>query len=257
MRVNDAEGTVMLSKKRLDAAKNWEMVEEARANKTTMEGTVTEENKGGVVVSVKGVRVFVPASQSGLPKNAPMTELLKKKVKLRITEVNRARRRVVGSIRAAQIEERRAAAEKIWQTIEVGAKYSGVVKSLTSYGAFVDIGGIDGMVHVSELGWRRTRNPAEVVKVGDMLEVTVLSFDKDKKRISLTCKDPGENPWEKFINNYELGSVVKVKIVKADGFRRLCRDLSPVSTPYPYFAVADRRIDKVSDVLKGAGSRPN
>jgi len=250
MRVNDAEGTVMLSKKRLDAAKNWEMVEEARANKTTVEGVVTEENKGGLVVSVKGVRVFVPASQTGLSKNAPMSELLKRRVKLRITEVNRSRRRVVGSIRAAQIEERKAAAEKIWQTIEVGAKYTGVVKSLTSYGAFVDIGGVDGMVHVSELGWRRTRNPAEVVKVGDVLEVTVLSFDKDKKRISLTCKDPGENPWDRFMSTYVVGSVVKVKIVKLMDFGAFAEIIPGVDGLIHISQIADRRIDKVSDVLK-------
>jgi len=250
MRVNDAEGTVMLSKKRLDAAKNWEVVEEARENKTTLEGVVTEENKGGVVVSVKGVRVFVPASQSGLPKNAPMSDLLKKRVKLRITEVNRSRRRVVGSIRAAQVEERKAAAEKIWQTIEVGAKYRGVVKSLTSYGAFVDIGGVDGMVHVSELGWKRTKNPAEVVKVGDELDVIVLSFDKDKKRISLTCKDPEENPWEKFMRTYEEGSVVKVRVVKLMDFGAFAEIIPGVDGLIHISQIADRRIDKVSDVLK-------
>jgi len=250
IRVNDVEGTIMLSKKRLDAAKSWEVVEEARESKVTMEGIVTEENKGGIVVSVKGVRVFVPASQSGLPKDTSMTELLKKRVKLRITEVNRSRRRVVGSIRAAQFEERKAAAEKIWQDIEVGAKYTGVVKSLTAYGAFVDIGGIDGMVHVSELGWRRTRNPADLVKVGDMLNVTVLSFDKEKRKISLTCKDPGENPWEKFISTYEPGSVAKVRIVKLMDFGAFAEIVPGVDGLIHISQIANRRIGKASEVLK-------
>lgn len=250
IRVNDVEGTIMLSKKRLDAAKGWEVVEEARENRTTMEGIVTEENRGGIVVSIKGVRVFVPASQSGLPKDTPMTELLKKKVKLRITEVNRSRRRVVGSIRAVQFEERKAAAEKIWQDIEVGDKFSGVVKSLTSYGAFVDIGGIDGMVHVSELGWRRVRNPAEVVSVGDKLDVTVLSFDKEKKKISLTCKDPSENPWEKFVNTYGVGSVANVRIVKLMDFGAFAEIVPGVDGLIHISQIADRRIAKTSEALQ-------
>ena len=165
VRVNDVEGTAMLSKKRLDAVKNWASIEEAQESGEIVEGKVTEDNKGGIVVSVKGIRVFVPASQSGLPKDAAMSELVGQTVRLKITEVNRGRKRVVGSIRAVAQKERRERAEKIWSEIEVGKHYHGVVKSLTSYGAFVDIGGIDGMVHVSELSWSRIKNPAEVVSV--------------------------------------------------------------------------------------------
>ncbi len=166
MRVNDVEGTVMLSKKRLDMAKNWDDIDDARAEKRIVEGYVVEENKGGIVASVSGVRVFIPASQTGLPKDTPMSSLLKTKVKLRITEVNQARRRVVGSIRAVLVEERRAKADQIWNEIEVGKRYQGTVKSMTSYGAFVDIGGIDGMVHVSELSWTRIRQPSIFCRSG-------------------------------------------------------------------------------------------
>ena len=129
-----------------------------------------------------------------------MTELVKQKVRLKITEVNRGRRRVVGSIRAVLQRERKEKAEAVWNEIEVGKVYKGVVKSLTSYGAFVDIGGIDGMVHVSELSWSRIKNPAEVVSVGDELEVYVIGFDRDAKRISLGYKKAEDNPWTKFVN---------------------------------------------------------
>jgi len=176
VRVNDVEGTVMLSKKRLDAVKSWDDVEAACENETVVEGVVTEENKGGVVVNVKGIRVFVPASQSGLPRDAEMSQLLKQKVELRITEVNKGRRRVVGSIRLVAAKKRREAVARIWDEIEVGKRYDGVVKSLTSYGAFVDIGGVDGMVHVSELSWKRINKPADVVSVGDRINVYVISF---------------------------------------------------------------------------------
>ena len=214
VRVNDVEGTVMLSKKRLDAAKSWTMVEEAVESGEFLEGTVTEINKGGVVVNVKGVRVFVPASQSGLPKEADMNQLLKQKVRVKITEVNRSRKRVVGSIRAVAQKERREKAEAIWNEMEVGNKYHGVVKSMTSYGAFVDIGGIDGMVHVSEMSWSRIKNPAEVFNIGDEVDVYVISFDKEKKKISLGYKDPNENPWVKFTTKYNVGDTAEVKIVK-------------------------------------------
>ena len=189
MLVSDRDCLVKLSKKRLDMVKGWEEIESARENETVMEGFVTEDNKGGVVVSVKGIRVFVPASQTGLPRETPMSELLKKKVRLVVTEVNRARRRVVGSISRVTRAERAAAAEKVWAEIEDGKRYTGTVKSLTSYGAFVDIGGVDGMVHISELSWSRIKHPSEVVKVGDTVEVYVISADKEKKKISLGMKD--------------------------------------------------------------------
>ena len=159
MQVSDRDCQVKLSKKRLDMVKGWEEIEAASENETVVEGFVTEDNKGGVVVSVKGIRVFVPASQTGLPRETPMAELLKHKVRLVITEVNRARRRVVGSISKVQRAERAAAAEKVWAEIEDGKRYTGTVKSLTSYGAFVDIGGVDGMVHISELSWSRIKHP--------------------------------------------------------------------------------------------------
>ena len=171
-----------------------------------MEGVVTEDNKGGVVVSVKGVRVFVPASQTGLPRETPMSELLKKKVRLVITEVNRARHRVVGSIRARCSAPRRAAAaEKVWAEIEDGKHYTGTVKSLTSYGAFVDIGGVDGMVHISELSWSRIKHPSEVVSVGDTVDVYVISADKEKKKISLGMKDHSQDPWTVFTHQLPGG----------------------------------------------------
>ena len=249
MRVNDVEGTVMLSKKRLDSANAWNDIDKAREEKQTVEGIVIEENKGGVVVTVKGLRVFVPASQTGLPRDAAMTELLKKKVKLRITEVNQSRRRVVGSIKAVAFEERRAKADKIWEEIEENKEYTGTVKSLTSYGAFVDIGGVDGMVHVSELSWNRIRQPGDVLTVGDQIEVYVLSFDKEKKKISLGYKGKGENPWTVFTNTYKVDDVANVKIVKLMPFGAFAEIVAGVDGLIHISQIADRRIGKPEEVL--------
>ena len=249
VRVNDVEGTVMLSKKRLDAAKSWTTVESAVEDGTFLEGVVTEENKGGVVVNVKGIRVFVPASQSGLPREAEMSQLLKQKVRVKITEVNRSRKRVVGSIRAVAQKEKRERAEQIWNEIEVGKKYHGTVKSMTSYGAFVDIGGIDGMVHVSEMSWSRVKNPAEVFAIGDEVDVYVINFDKEKRKISLGYKDPSENPWEKFVSAYEVGSTAEVKIVKLMTFGAFAEVIPGVDGLIHISQIANRRIGKPEEVL--------
>ena len=249
MRVNDQEGVVTLSKKRLDTVKSWDDIEQAREEHTTVEGVVTEENKGGVVVSIKGVRVFVPASQTGLPRETPMSQLLKQHVRLRITEVNRARRRVVGSIRAVEAEERAAKAAEVWANIEENKRYTGTVKSLTSYGAFVDIGGVDGMVHISELSWSRIKPPSEVVSVGDTVEVYVISFDKEKKKISLGMKDRSQNPWEVFTGKYQPGDVANVRVVKLMTFGAFAEVVPGVDGLIHISQIADHRIDKPGDVL--------
>ena len=249
MRVNDSEGVVTLSKKRLDANKNWEEIEAAKDEKTTVEGLVVEENKGGVVVNVKGIRVFVPASQTGLRRNEPMTQLVKTNVRLRITEVNRSRRRVVGSIRAVAAEEKAAAAAAIWENIEVGKHYTGTVKSLTSYGAFVDIGGVDGMVHISELSWSRIKHPSEVVSVGDTVDVYVIKADPEKKKISLGMKNPDENPWETFMSKYEVGSIAEVKIVKLMSFGAFAEVVPGVDGLIHISQIADHRVEKPEDEL--------
>ena len=250
MRVNDVEGVATLSKKRLDTVKNWDTIEAAVEDKTVLEGVVTEDNKGGIVVNVKGIRVFVPASQTGMPRGADLSEMIKQHVKLRITEVNRSRRRVVGSIRAVAAEERAAKAAEVWENIEVGKKYEGTVKSLTSYGAFVDIGGVDGMVHVSELSWSRIKNPAEVVSVGDAVTVYVISYDPEKKKISLGMKDRSQDPWEKFTSTYEVGSVANVRVVKLMTFGAFAEIVPGVDGLIHISQIADHRIEKPGDVLE-------
>ena len=249
MQVSDRDCMVKLSKRRLDINKGWEEIEAARENETIVEGFITEDNKGGVVASVKGVRVFIPASQTGLPRETPMSELLKQKVRLVITEVNRARRRVVGSISRVTRAERAAAAEKVWAEIEDGKRYTGTVKSLTSYGAFVDIGGVDGMVHISELSWSRIKHPSEVVKVGDAVEVYVISADKEKKKISLGMKDHSQDPWTVFTSTYQVGDTANVRVVKLMTFGAFAEVVPGVDGLIHISQMADHRVEKPGDVV--------
>jgi len=249
LRVNDVEGLVMLSKKRLDAVKNWEKLEQAVESKEALTGTVVDQNKGGVVAMVLGIRVFIPASQTGLPREASFDSLIKTTQKIRITEVNRQRRRVVGSIKALLAEQRREAANKIWESIEVGKKYLGTVKSFTSYGAFVDIGGVDGMVHISELSWSRVKHPSDVLQIGQQIEVYVIALDTEKKKISLGYRLPGDNPWAKFETAYKVGDVAKVKIVKFMPFGAFAEVMPGVDGLIHISQIADRRIGRPEEVL--------
>ena len=249
VRVNDQEGVCQVSRKKLEGMKVWDEMATWCEEKTTVEGTITEENKGGLVATVKGIRVFIPASQSGIAKGGDMAGMVGKTTELKITEVNRARKRVIGSIRAVSSETRKAALEKIWSEIEVGAKYHGTVKSLTSYGAFVDIGGVDGMVHVSELSWNRIKTPAEVVSVGDEIDVYVISFDAEKRKISLGYKTAEMNPWNKFMTTYNVGDVVDAKIVKLMTFGAFAEIIPGVDGLIHISQIANKRIGKPEDVL--------
>ena len=249
VRVNDVEGWIMLSKKRLDAVKNWEVLEAAVESKEAMEGIIVDQNKGGVVALVKGIRVFIPASQTGLPREASFDSMMKTTQKLRITEVNTQRHRVVGSIKALLNESRKEAQAKIWETIEVGTVYQGVVKSFTSYGAFVDIGGVDGMVHISELSWGRVKHPSDVLTIGQEVEVYVIALDAEKKKISLGYRKAEDNPWTKFTTTYAEGDVANVKIVKFMPFGAFAEVLPGVDGLIHISQIADRRIGKPEDVL--------
>ncbi len=249
VRVNDQEGTVQLSKKKLDGMKIWDDMAAFAEEKATIDGVVTEENKGGLVVTYKGIRIFVPASQSGVAKGGDIAAMVGKTVSLKVTEVNRPRRRVIGSIRAVSSENRKANQEKVWADIEVGKKYNGTVKSLTSYGAFVDIGGVDGMVHVSELSWNRIKTPADVVKVGDEIEVYVISFDAEKRKISLGYKTAEMNPWNKFMTSYNVDDVVTAKVVKLMPFGAFAEIMAGVDGLIHISQISNRHVAKAEDVL--------
>ena len=250
MRTNDQEGTIMLSKRRLDAAKGWEEVAAAEESGEVLTGTVVEIVKGGVIAVTKGVRVFIPASQATASRNDPLDDLLKKEVKFRIIEVNRGRRRAVGSIRSVLRDEQKKLAEKFWETAEEGKEYDGVVKSLTSYGAFVDLGGIDGMIHLSELAWRRSKHPSEVVKVGDKVHVYIKGLDREKGKISLGYKRPEDNPWEILKRDYPVGSVVDATIVGMTSFGAFARIIPGIDGLIHISQIADHRIEKPQDELE-------
>lgn len=249
LRVNDVEGTVMLSKKRLDAQAGFEKVMAAAGTGEVLSGTVTDVVKGGVLAVTEGVKVFIPASLSGVSKNEPLEQLLKQKVDFVIREVNEKRHRAVGSIKDVLKEQKKALEEKFWSEVEVGKRYQGVVKSITSYGAFVDLGGVDGMVHISELSWLRIKHPSDVVKVGDVLDVYVKDIDVENKKISLGYKKTEDNPWEVLKRDYEIGSVVTAKVVSMTAFGAFAQIIPGVDGLIHISQISSERINKPQDVL--------
>ena len=247
-KVNDQEGVAYLSRKKLEARKGLEEVAKAAEEGTVMEGVVTETNKGGVIVLVKGVKVFVPRSQATMRRDEDINALVKQNVKLVITEC--AGRKIVGSINKVTAEENAAKREAFWADVEVGKTYTGVVKSLTAYGAFVDIGGVDGLCHISELSWNRIKHPSEVVSVGDTIEVYVKALDPENHKVSLGYKKAEDNPWEKLKNEYPIGSEFTAPVVSITKFGAFVRILPGIDGLVHISEISNERVEKVGDVLK-------
>ena len=251
MKTNDQEGTIMLSKKRVDAQKNWEELEALNGSDEIFTGKVIEAVNGGIIVMLKDNRIFIPASQATLSRDEDPSALVGKEVQYRLLEVSRKgrRKRAIGSIKSVLKEKRAEEKAKLLETLAVGNHYKGVVKSLTSYGAFIDIGGVYGMIHISELSWSRIKHPSEVVNVGDEVEVYIKDINEETKKISLGYKKEEDNPWFILKNEYPVGSVVKCKIVGLTTFGAFANIIPGIDGLIHISQIANKRIDKPQDVL--------
>ncbi|MCM1022629.1 MAG: bifunctional 4-hydroxy-3-methylbut-2-enyl diphosphate reductase/30S ribosomal protein S1 [Prevotella sp.] len=249
IKVNDAEGIVTLSKKKVDAMIGFDKIVKAKENDEVLEGTVSSVVKGGVIIFYEGTRVFIPASQATARRDEKLENLVKKTVRFKIIEVNEQRGKAVGSIRVVLAAEKDAAKTKFWDTVQVGDVFKGEVKSLTNYGAFVDLGGIDGMVHISELSWNRIKHPSEVVQAGDVIEVYVKDLDREADRISLGYKKNEDNPWVKFDADYNVGDVVKAKVVSITPFGAFAQIVPGIDGLIHISQLAENRVTNVKDVL--------
>ncbi len=252
MSTNDNEGTMKLSKRIYDRKASWQTILDAKENDTVLEAVVSEAVKGGVIAYPMGSRVFIPASQTGLARNEELDVLVKEKVKFRIIDIDERRRRVIGSIRSVTVEERKAAAEAFWATAEEGKTYTGTVKSLTNYGAFVDLGGVEGMIHISELSWSKIKHPSEIVNVGDVVEVYIKAIevkDDEKKKISLGYKKIEDDPWQIFTSKYAVDDIADVEIQGLATFGAFAKIVDDVKGLIHISQIADRHIASPKEVL--------
>lgn len=249
VKVSDIDGIATLDKTRVDSDSNWDRIVAAYESGEILEGKIVEVVKGGVIISIDSVRVFIPASHTGVPKDGDLSALVNTTQRVKIIEVKPERKRAYASIRVVRNEERKAKREAFWNTIAEGMEFDGAVKSLTDFGAFVDLGGVDGMVHTSELSWRRIKHPSEVVKVGDVIHVYVKSFDREKERISLGYKTDDMNPWNIFTSKYAEGDIATVKIVSLMPFGAFAEIVPGCDGLIHISQIADHKIAKPDDVL--------
>ena len=247
---SDIDGIAMLSKRRVDSDASWFAMEENAKNGAIIEGKISEAVKSGLVMMVNGVRVFIPASLSGVPRNGDLTALVGTTQKVKIKEVDVQKKRAYGSIRDAARAERKAREEAFWSTAEIGKWYTGTVKNITVYGVFVEIApGIEGMIHISELTWKHIRHPSEVVAVGDTIDTYIIDMNRSEHRISLGCKTEETNPWRLFTEKYSVGDVAKVKIVSFTPFGAFAEIVPGQDGLIHISEISRERIAKPSDVL--------
>ena len=249
IRVDDNKGTATLSKKRVDADKSWVLLKDAKDNDTVLEGVVTAAVKGGVTMSVGGNRVFIPASQTGIAKDGDMSVLVGTNQKIKLIDFDEQKRKAVGSIKVVANEEKKQKEDAVWATLEVGQHFDGVVKNLTPYGAFVDIGGVDGMIHNTELSWKRIKHPSQVVKVGQQVHVFIKELDPERRRISLGYKTQEMDSWFQFTQKYHVGDVVPAKIVSLMPFGAFAEVYPDVDGLIHISRISTQRINSPADVL--------
>ncbi len=249
VRVNDGEGHVLLSKNKVDMIKGWDEIETAAEEKTILEGKIIQVVNGGVIAIVKGIRAFIPASQMSDKYVSDLNIYMNQNVSLQIIDINKRKRKVVGSVRVVLEKENAKKAEIFWNEIEVGKKYTGTIKKLMKFGAFVDLGALDGLIHISELSWTKINHPSEVLKEGDIAEVYILDFDKEKNKISLGFKKAEDNPWEIVKSKFNVDDVIKCKVVRLVPFGAFVELLSGVDGLIHISQISNKRIGKPEDVL--------
>ena len=249
VRVNDADGNIMLSKRKLDTVKTWENVKKAFDEGEILEGKVTEVVNKGMIINYKGYKVFVPASQASERRDADLSEFVGKVMSFKIIDINDRRKRLVGSVRVILEAQKKELQDKFWESAAVGKVYTGIVKSITNFGAFVDIGGVDGLVHISELSWKHIKHPSEVISVGDSLEVYIKDIKEDTKKISLGFKKAEDNPWEIVKSKITLGEPAQVKIVRIMPYGAFAEIIPGVDGLIHISQIANRRIDNPAKEL--------
>lgn len=250
IKLDDGEGNVVLSTKRVDDLKNWDVLEESFSNKSEVECKVINIVKGGLTVLVLGINAFMPASQVSTKFVSDLTQYKGKTLKARVIDLDKEKRRVILSRKELEREEQNRKRTEVWEKLEANAVVEGVVQRLTDFGAFVDLGGVDGLIHISDLSWNRVKHPSEVLKAGDKVEVKILSLDKDKNRISLGLKQTIQEPWELFKENVKVGDIVEGKVVNLLDFGAFVRLNEGVDGLLHVSQISKEHINKPADALK-------
>ncbi|MBU3195125.1 30S ribosomal protein S1 [Clostridium algidicarnis] len=250
MEINDGEGNVLLSKNKAEAIKVWDDFEESLKDSTLLQVMIKEEVKGGLIAYIKGVRLFLPASHVSIRHIDNLKDFIGKSLDVRVIELDRAKGNVVISRKVVELDEQNKKSEELWKELKIGEKRNGEVVRLARFGAFVDIGGIQGLVHISDLSWKRISDPQEVVSVGDEVQVYILDFDKEKNRVSLGLKDLEKDPWNTVNTKYKVNDIVEANISNIAKFGAFAQIEPGVEGLVPLGEIQEERVINASDILE-------
>jgi len=250
LKEDDGEGNVLLSKKRVDVKKDWEKLEKAARNGDKIEVVSKEIVKGGLIAYFNEIRGFIPASQVNKNYVKDLAEDLNKKLKVKVIEIDRKNNKVVFSHKEVLEQEAEELKKRLWENIEKDTVVKGIVKRITDFGVFVDIGGMDGLIHISELSWHKVKHPSEILKEGDEVEVYILDFDRDKERISLSLRKTIESPWEKIGEKYKIGDIVEGDVVKITDFGAFIEIEPGIQGLVHLSQLSHERVTKPESILK-------
>jgi 4-hydroxy-3-methylbut-2-enyl diphosphate reductase len=249
VKVNDGEGNVVLSKRKVDAGKNYEAIEKAFNEKSIVKGKIVSIVKGGLMALIDKVQVFVPSSQISNKYVDDLSVYKDKEFDFEIIEFDKSKNRIIAGRKELAKREYEEKRNKVFDSIEEGAQIEGVVSRIVDFGAFVDLGGVDGLIHISEMSWGRVKKVSDVLSEGDKVKVTVLGIDRQKGRISLSLKDVANNPWNKASEKYAVGTVVTGKVVRMVSFGAFVELEDGVDGLVHISQISSKHIAKPEDVL--------
>ena len=251
LKLNDGQGNVLMSCKHAKIKEIRKEFKEKVDNKEVFEEEVKQTNKNGLVVLYKNlIRVFIPISLSEVGRDEDVSSYKGKTIRFRVIENDERAKKIIGSVKDLVEEEKKAKEEEFWNNIEVGKKYTGTVTAISDYGAFVDIGGAQGLLHISEMTWGRNQNPRDILEVGQSIEVSVKELDKENKRFKLSYEKKGPNPWNKVEEKYHVGDVVKVKISKIMPFGAFAELEKGIEGLVHISQICERKIAKPEEELQ-------
>lgn len=247
--INDGEGNVLLSEKKAVQVIVWDELEEHFKNKSRFTVTVTDVVKGGVIAMIKGIRAFMPASMVAARYVEDLKEFVGQELEVIVKDFDRRDRKVIISHKEIDKEVRDVAKKAFFEEVQKGQVFNGTVKKLMNFGAFVDLGGVDGLVHINEMSWKRIKHPSDVMKEGDVVEVYVLNVDKDKEKISLGLKNIEDNPWNDITSLYQVGKVYEGEVIRLAGFGAFVRIGEGIEGLVHISEISHQRIDTPASVL--------
>ncbi|NLJ89136.1 MAG: 30S ribosomal protein S1 [Epulopiscium sp.] len=250
IRVNDNEGIIELSKKKVDLQNGWDVIQKAYEEEKVITGKVIEAVKGGIIAINNEVRIFIPASLLGSRYIQDLNQFLGKNIDFKIVEFDKRRRKVIGDRKQVVVEERKNKREEIFSNLEIGDTVTGKVSNITGFGAFIDLGGVDGLVHSSELSWKRINKPSDILKIGQEVEARVIQIDKENEKISLSMKREEDNPWKNIEEKYPIGSIVKGKVVRMVPFGAFVELEEGLDALIHISQIANKHVANAEDELK-------